>query len=157
MRDSLDFDTVPLNEECTPAGRNPEQERRECKALINQLRRMFGDEPAGARLRIASNPHDFGSYLSVQCRFDDEIEAAAEYAYRIENDFPHEWDSSALVELSQSETAAVHRRLLCLSGHEDDRGAKARVRQHHHNGQSLTTPPAPRRQRPHDQGSTRRG
>jgi hypothetical protein len=106
MRDTIDFDTVPLNEECTPAGRNPEQERREARALIGQLRRVFGEEPEGARLRIASNPHDFASYLSVQCRFDDECEEATEYAYRIEEQFPLNWDSEARAELSAHPVAA---------------------------------------------------
>lgn len=102
MRDSIDFDTVPLNEECTPAGRDPAAERREAKALIGQLRRQFGDEPAGARLKIKSNPHDFACYLSVECVFNDECEEAAEYAYRIEGEFPANWDSAAKVELLQA-------------------------------------------------------
>lgn len=99
MRDSIDYDCVPLNEECTPAGRDPAAERREARAMIGQLRRMFGEEPAGARLKIHSNPHDFASYLSVRCVFDDQIEEAAEYAYRLEDGFPDAWDDAARVEL----------------------------------------------------------
>jgi hypothetical protein len=54
---------------------------------------MFGPEPEGAFFRVKANPHDFGSYYSVVCNFDDENEEAIKYAYNCENNSPARWDS----------------------------------------------------------------
>ena len=66
---------------------------------------MFGDEPAGAHLRIKTNPHDFGSYLSVICHFDEQFPASVEYAFRCEAESPETWD-----ELARQELAGERRR-----------------------------------------------
>jgi hypothetical protein len=66
--------------------------------LIGQIRRELGEEPAGARLRIKSNPHEFGNYLEVVCNYDDSNEEAADYAYRCE-DTAGDWDDVARAEL----------------------------------------------------------
>jgi hypothetical protein len=58
---------------------------------------MFGDPPDGCSLVIRSNPHDFGSYLSVDAVFSDE--AGAAYALKCENDQPELWDADARAEL----------------------------------------------------------
>ncbi len=60
-------------------------------------------EPQGAELRIRSNPHDFGSYLSVVCSFDPSDEVATGYAYRCEAEGPTEWDEEARRELDREE------------------------------------------------------
>ncbi len=76
--------------------------RRECRAYINQLRRVFGPEPDGASLSVKSNPHDFGSYLSVVCYYHPEVEATADYAFHCERESPKTWDAEALTELKRS-------------------------------------------------------
>ncbi len=75
--------------------------RRECRLYIELLRRSLGAEPEGAHLAVKSNPHDFGTYLSVVCYFDRENAAAADYAYRCESEGPEEWDTIAREVLSR--------------------------------------------------------
>jgi hypothetical protein len=73
--------------------------RKECLAYIGLLRRTVGEEPGGASLRVKSNPHDFGSYLSVVCYFDPDVAAAVDYAFRCESASPQAWDEVARTEL----------------------------------------------------------
>jgi hypothetical protein len=50
--------------------------RAECRAFVHQLERAFPQAiEAGCSFRVKSNPHDFGQYLEVQVRFDDDDEA----------------------------------------------------------------------------------
>lgn len=98
-RDYIEISCVPAGEDCQQVGTDhydPQKARKECEAFRDQLRRMFGDEPHGARLAIKSNPHDFGSYLQVICYYDTDNEAAVDYAFKCENDMPEHWDDKAL-------------------------------------------------------------
>ena len=100
--DSLYLGEVPAREPCAGVGQDdcPRRSRRECRALIGQLRRTNGPEPDGARLYVAENPHDFGTYLSVNCEFDPEDERSVAYAFRCEGEgFPQAWDAQARREL----------------------------------------------------------
>ena len=102
MRAQLDLGASPPYESCAQVGSNDyvEQARRECRAYINQLRRAFGPEPLGAQLSVRSNPHDFGTYYSVVCYFDEEHPESIDYAYRCEgSESPREWDELARAEL----------------------------------------------------------
>ena len=103
MRDYLDLDTVPSDEPCAAVGQ-PDYSKRarlEARAYVAQLQRAFPDAvAAGVYFRIKSNPHDFGSYLSVQVVFDDDDEAQTEWAYTIEDDLPVAWDEDARNELA---------------------------------------------------------
>jgi hypothetical protein len=105
MRDFIDLGCAPSMESCAQVGSENywSRSQRECKAYIGQLRRLLGNEPYGATLRTKSNPHDFGTYLSVVCFFDASNNAAIEYAFRCEAQGPQEWDEQALHELAQSE------------------------------------------------------
>ena len=92
MRDWVDIGATPCEEDCQSV---PYQDsalaRRECLAFIEAIRKAHGHEPTGARLAIKSNPHDFGTYYEVVCYFNDEHEAAVEYAFKCENDAPRTW------------------------------------------------------------------
>jgi len=101
MSDWLDIGSSPPEESCAQVGADGyyERARRECRAYVEQLRRAMGPEPAGARLGVRSNPHDFGTYLSVVCYYDPAMEAAVEYAFRCESDGPQNWDAAARKEL----------------------------------------------------------
>jgi hypothetical protein len=105
MQDHLDLGSTPAREACAQLGSDKYQSRarRECRAFINLLRRAMGDEPAGARLAVKSNPHDFGSYLSVVCYFNDSDPVAIDYAYRCESDGPQFWDEQARTDLHLTE------------------------------------------------------
>jgi hypothetical protein len=105
MREHVDLGgTTPPNESCAQVGSREydyyDRARKEARAYIGQLRRMFGDEPDGARLSTKSHPHDFGTYLTVICFFDPHIQAAAEYAWRCDAEAPLEWDEQARRELN---------------------------------------------------------
>lgn len=102
MRDCIDVGPAPPMENCAQVG-SPgywERARKECRAYIALLRRALGPEPEGASLTVRSNPHDFGTYLSVCCHYDPAIAAALDYAFRCEAEGPQEWDEVARKELS---------------------------------------------------------
>lgn len=77
---------------------------RECHVLIDQLRRMFGPEPLGAKLQIVWSQHDFGNYAEVACYFDPDFPDAVNYAFRCENECPARWDAAALASLSRKDS-----------------------------------------------------
>jgi hypothetical protein len=109
MRDFVDLGgTTPPEEQCAQVGSREydyhDRARKEAKALIGQLRRMLGAEPDNARLSTKSHPHDFGSYLTVVCHFDDGDPLASAYALRCDNEMPQEWDAEARRELSIEQT-----------------------------------------------------
>lgn len=95
--DDLYIGPVPCDEDCEQLGEGyrPERARQECRAYIGQLRRIHGAEPDGTQLRIKSNLHDFGTYLEVVVRYNENIQAAVDYAFRVEANCPAEWDDEA--------------------------------------------------------------
>ena len=98
MRDYIEIGPTPCDEDCQQVGMasyDGEQARLECECFRDQLRRQFGPEPEGARLRIKSNPHDFGSYLEVVCNFDDEYPESVEYAFKCEGEAWNKWDNES--------------------------------------------------------------
>lgn len=74
--------------------------RVECTAYIGQLRRVYGPEPEGAELKVGWNSHDYGRYAEVECRADESMPEAVEYAYRIEKGCGR-WDAQALREIGR--------------------------------------------------------
>lgn len=92
--DYLSLGPVPAEEDCEQLGPNynPGKARSECRRYVELLRKTFGSEPDGARLKITSNPHDFGNYLDVVVEFDPSNKAAVDYAFRIERDSPGRWE-----------------------------------------------------------------
>jgi hypothetical protein len=107
MRDSLYIGEVPAAEDAAQVGTDGygERARKESRALIGQLRRMFGPEKGSARLYVKNNPHDFGSYLSVECSYDDGDEEGMEYAFQCEGEYPEHWDDQARQELGLTGSA----------------------------------------------------
>ena len=105
IKDSLYIGESPWDETCAAVGSDmyPVNARKECQRFIEQIRRHYGSEPEGARLYIKSNPHDFGSYLSVECDFTwDPSDLSVDwtpsqvYAFDIEGDelrVLQKWDS----------------------------------------------------------------
>ena len=108
MREFIDLGSAPAMEACAQVGSEDYWPcaQRECRAYISLLRRALGAEPEGAELRVKSNPHDFGTYLSVVCYYDPTIHAALQYAFRCEAQGPSEWDEQALEELAQKERSS---------------------------------------------------
>jgi hypothetical protein len=77
-----------------------DRSRIELRAFKNQLIRVFGEPPFSAELRIKAFPHDFGTYHEVVCYFDDNEPESMEYAFRMENHTPENWDAEALREIA---------------------------------------------------------
>ena len=76
--------------------------RDRCQAFIEQIRRHYGNEPAGGRLFVKANPHDFGTYYSVEVEFSTPDSEA--YAFAIEGDDKgvlEEWDEEATRDLER--------------------------------------------------------
>lgn len=93
-RDYFSLGSAPFAEECVSL--SPDEDylpamRQECNRFIGVMRKIMGEEPPGAKLAIMSNPHDFGTYLDVVCYFDDQNEAAVDYAARCELEVPEYW------------------------------------------------------------------
>ena len=86
--------STPAEEECAQVGSDDYTSRAvpECKRFIELLRKKFGQEPDGARLKIKTNPHDFGSYHEVVCYFDENLPASVDYAYNMEAHCPATWE-----------------------------------------------------------------
>lgn len=101
MYDELYLAPVPLSEHCAQVGEEDylRKSTKECRAFVNQLNRQFGEPPAKAYFKVKKCPHDFGTYHDVVIHFDEDDEAATEYAYKVENELPENWDEQALTEL----------------------------------------------------------
>lgn len=102
MQECMDLgSSAPPLEDCAQVGREDyfDQARKECRAYIGLLRRSIGPEPEGVRLSVKSNPHDFGSYLTVVVFYDPAVSAAVDYAFACEANGPHLWDDIARREL----------------------------------------------------------
>ena len=102
MRDYVCIGSSPAYEDCAQVGSDDyfEKSRIELRAFRNQLIRVFGEPPYGAELRIKAFPHDFGTYHEVVCYFDDSEPESVEYAFRVENHAPENWDTEALWEIA---------------------------------------------------------
>ena len=110
MTDYLEVGPTPSGEDCQQVG-TPQYDaamaRRECQQFITAIRRVCGEEPAGATLTIRSNPHDFGTYPEVAVRFNDNVETAVAYAYHVEANAPEYWsdeDRLALAAYQEAQT-----------------------------------------------------
>jgi len=99
--ENLSFGPVPYDEPCQQLGETyePDLARKECRTFLNQLIREFGEPPEQAKLFIQSNPHDFGSYLTVDVKFNELDRAASDYAYMIDAKVPANWDDESRKEL----------------------------------------------------------
>ena len=100
--DMIFLGPVPLSEDCAQVGSPQyfEKSRKECRAYINQLIRIFGEPPMGSALKIKPCPHDFGTYHEVVAVFDDFYPDSCRWAFEIEEDLPLRWDSEALIDLT---------------------------------------------------------
>lgn len=118
---SLDLGGEPWDEPCL-APVNPDnpnylsQQRVIANAYILALKRVFGEPPRGARLRVVSNPHDFGAYLSVVCDYwisnNDDSSAGdsispEDYAYKCESGVARWSDAELEVKLVDDKIVVI--------------------------------------------------
>lgn len=97
-KDLIYIGPTPAEEACEQVGPNFDsiRARIQCETYIGQLRRMFGEEPDGARLAIKNE-----SGPEVVCYFDGEKPASIDYAFKCEGESPANWDDPALTRLSK--------------------------------------------------------
>lgn len=89
----------PSHEDCSQVG-SPDYARNakiECRAYIDAIRKVCGQEPEGTRLTIKGQPHDFGDYFEVALLFDGDNRVAAEYAQKVDEHAPRTWEESDMV------------------------------------------------------------
>jgi hypothetical protein len=103
MRDFLELaTTVPLSEPCAQMG-DPNyrmDSNLEAKALIAQIKRIHGNPPAGASIKMVPCEHDFGTYYDIIVIYDTTHEESEEWALNVEGGLPDKWDAEALEYLS---------------------------------------------------------
>lgn len=99
MKDRIEIGPCPSDEECVPVGDQDYEARakEECGRFIKLIRQKLGPEPAGARLGITANPHDFGTYLEVVCHYDDAFPESVDYAFRCEAEAPRTWSDEVYI------------------------------------------------------------
>ena len=92
---------APSNENCAQVGSSNYREHalRECRIFAQQLRRMFGQEPIGAAIKVKAQRHDFGTYYEVVVEYDEGFVDAIRYAHRVEDMAPEYWDREAQQQL----------------------------------------------------------
>lgn len=100
MRDYINIGSAPCDEDCAQVGQPnyASKAQQECGRFIEAIRSKLGPEPQGAELRVKGFPHDFGRYYEVVCYFDDNNEAAMEYAFKCEAEAPTTWPKPEPVE-----------------------------------------------------------
>jgi len=101
MKESLYIGSTPPDEDCEQLGKNydPQRARLECKVYARQLIREHGPVPDGAVLKIVSNPHDFGDYLSVNLIIESGNEKHWDYFCKCEGEGSENWDAISREEL----------------------------------------------------------
>lgn len=101
-RDYLTLGSTPCGEECAQVGSDNyhARMRRESRAYIKQLERMFPALPDGVYFTTKGFSHDFGTYHEVCVMFDDSDEAQVSAAYDVESSLPEVWDALALADMS---------------------------------------------------------
>jgi hypothetical protein len=96
MTDYIEIGPSPCEEDCVQVGTEDylARGRAECRRFIDLIRQECGEEPPGAVLTIKNNPHDFGTYSEVICRYNDSNEEAMDYAFFVESNAPTKWDGT---------------------------------------------------------------
>ena len=98
MLDTVWIGSTPCNEDCAQVG-EPDYARDakiECRQFIEAIRKVCGHEPEGARLKITTSEHDWGTLYDVSVVYDTDNEKAAEYAYMVEDKAPQTWNEAGM-------------------------------------------------------------
>jgi hypothetical protein len=67
----------------------------EMRAEVNRFKDVLEKAyppPEGAYLKVKTEPHDFGSYMSVFVAFDETNQEAIDYAFMLEGNIPGTWN-----------------------------------------------------------------
>lgn len=105
--DYITLGSTPISETCQQIGSptfDPIKSTKELMAYKHQLQRMFQNIPEGCNFYVRTFKHDFDSYKEVCINYNDEVKAASDYAYNVEENLPENWDEDALKELAETES-----------------------------------------------------
>lgn len=94
MGDYLNLGPTPAEEPAAQLG-EPDYETRaraECQRYIDLLRKKFGPEPQGSKLKVRSFSHDFGRYFEVIVTYRDTDQESFDYALKLEEEAPATWE-----------------------------------------------------------------
>ncbi len=65
----------------------------ESNRYVEQLKRQFPDwEAKGVWFKVVTHQHEFGPYVEVEVRCNEDVESAVEYCFDIEANIPEKWD-----------------------------------------------------------------
>jgi hypothetical protein len=90
MKDFYDFETTPVDEDCTQVSKTENYMpamKQEAYRMLEICKKLW----PSLYWKVQSNPHDFGSYLSIRCYYDDEDEAQSKAFYDAEANWPATW------------------------------------------------------------------
>ena len=111
MRNWLEFDTCPIDEECVSVVCDSIDYiipmKLQGRKFIQQLNKIFGDPPGDAYFGLKMNDHDFGTYFSVCIFFNDENEEESEFAYFVEVNLPRTWDDEEFKDFREPKKAVL--------------------------------------------------
>lgn len=96
--DYLYIGSAPCDEACAQIGiteASGHYNRLECRAYIDALRIVYGNEPQGAFFTLKSEHHDYGSYCEVVIKYDENNDEACEYAFKVESGLAT-WDEAGM-------------------------------------------------------------
>lgn len=98
----VELGTVPVDESCGQSGfpNGTELQRMECREFAAQIERALGPLPEGASWKARRNPYEDMSYYELVYRCPDDDQAGMEYADRVENECPTQWDEVAKTNLA---------------------------------------------------------
>lgn len=97
----------PINEPCAQVG-TPDyyhNARIEISAYKEQLIRIHGKPPEGAKYRMSTEQHDLGTYHELVIDITDESSTpACDYALKVEGNLPEVWDNEAKAYIAADKT-----------------------------------------------------
>lgn len=94
MRNFIEMDSTPLEEECVNAGNSTAMQQLEVKAMIDMIQRTFDPLPDRFYLKRNKNYHEFGIYYDIKLCYE-EGEHSEEFAFFLESHWPERWDEEA--------------------------------------------------------------
>jgi hypothetical protein len=105
MRDYLDLDTTPADEDSAQLGAEGYRDKAHAEYLrmVELLTRKFGHLPMGASYQFKGCPHDFGTYYQLRLHYDEDFKESVEFAYAVEDNWPKTWEDDAKVDWKAKE------------------------------------------------------
>ena len=73
-----------------------ERNKAECLAYIAAIKKVCGEPPEGARLRVKTESHDYRAYREVCIEFDPSKPEAVAYAVKCDESAPTTWEEAGV-------------------------------------------------------------